>query len=70
MGKLKISEESIRRIARVVESGDFIDRIVDVYGHLSAAIVQSLPSDDQIIIGHIQDALDIIEGVYRELVQK
>lgn len=37
-----------------------------VYGHLSAALVQSIPSDDQIIIGHIRDACAIAEREMRK----
>jgi hypothetical protein len=30
--------------------------------HLRVALVQALPSDDQIIIGHIRSALEALEG--------
>lgn len=32
------------------------DDLLEIIGHLGAADVQSLPSDDQIIMGHVRDA--------------
>lgn len=32
-------------------------RLIEIYAHLQTAVVQSLPSDDQIIMGHVRDAL-------------
>jgi len=32
-------------------------RLMEIYAHLKTAVVQSLPSDDQIIMGHVRDAL-------------
>lgn len=35
-------------------------RLEDAIAHLSAALVQSIPSDDQIIMGHVRDALALL----------
>lgn len=43
---------------------DHIDRIAD---SLRAAISQSAPSDDQIILGHMREALAVAETVRREM---
>lgn len=34
----------------------------DAASHLRVALSQALPSDDQIIIGHMRDALALLEG--------
>ena len=44
-----------------------IDRLERAQGHLGAAQVQRIPSDDQIIAGHVDDARDILLDVLREL---
>jgi len=33
----------------------------EIYGHLGAAEIQSIPSDDQIIMNHVRDAKRITE---------
>ena len=33
----------------------------EIYSHLAAAISQSIPTDDQIIMGHVRDACKIAE---------
>lgn len=38
-------------------------QIEEIVGHLGAAKTQSLPSDDQIIAGHVSDALAIAKGL-------
>jgi hypothetical protein len=44
-----------------------IDRLDKAQGHLGAAQMQRIPSDDKIIGGHIDDARDILLDVLREL---
>lgn len=34
------------------------DVIAEIIAHLGAAVMQSLPSDDKIIMGHVRSALD------------
>ena len=34
----------------------------DAYGHVAAAELQSIPSDDQIIAGHVRDAAGLLKG--------
>lgn len=36
--------------------------MLEIYGHLAAAAAQSIPSDDQIIAGHIRDARDLAKA--------
>ena len=36
-----------------------------IVGHLGAALIQALPSDDQIIMGHVKDAYDLAVGLPR-----
>ena len=43
---------------------DHIDRIA---GELRTALSQSIPTDDQIIVGHMREALAIAETVQCEL---
>ena len=38
------------------------EHLFEARTHLYIALVQSLPSDDQIIIGHIRDALRLLGG--------
>lgn len=35
----------------------------EIYGHLGAAETQSIPSDDQIIMGHVRDALAMVNDL-------
>lgn len=42
-------------------------RLMEIYAHLQTAVVQSLPSDDQIIMGHVRDALALVGEALREL---
>ena len=37
--------------------------IIEIRGHLGAAVAQSIPEDDQIIMGHVRDALEITKQV-------
>lgn len=41
------------------------DELLEIYGHLGAALAQSIPSDDQIIMEHVRDAYDIIGDLLR-----
>ena len=34
----------------------------DAYGHVAAAELQSISSDDQIIAGHVRDAVGLLKG--------
>ena len=34
----------------------------DAYGHVAAAELQSIPSDDQIIAAHVRDAAGLLKG--------
>lgn len=38
------------------------DDITEALAHLGAALVQSIPSDDQIIMGHVRDAYRLLGG--------
>lgn len=40
--------------ARIITTTDEV--IVDIYGELGAALAQTIPSDDRIIMGHILEA--------------
>jgi hypothetical protein len=42
------------------------DRIEEAYGHLAGALMQAIPSDDQIIIRHMQEAHDLLRAEMRE----
>jgi len=42
------------------------DRIEEAFGHLAGALMQAIPSDDQIIIGHMRDARDLLQAELRE----
>jgi hypothetical protein len=37
----------------------------EAIAHLGAALIQSLPSDDQIIMGHVKTAHDILTVISR-----
>lgn len=43
-----------------------MDRIEEAFAHLAGALTQSIPSDDQIIIGHMRDAHDLLRAELRE----
>jgi hypothetical protein len=38
------------------------DRIREAYSHLGAALMQTAPSDDQIIMGHVRSAHELLEA--------
>ena len=40
------------------------EALLIIIGHLGAAEVQSLPSDDEIIMRHIHDALETARAAY------
>jgi len=42
-------------------------KLLEAYGHLGAALNQSIDSDDQIIIGHIRDAQSEIKSALDSL---
>lgn len=35
------------------------DKLTEIIGHLGAVLIQTIPSDDQIIIGHVRDAHEL-----------
>jgi hypothetical protein len=43
-----------------------MDRIEEAFGHLAGALMQAIPSDDQIIIQHMQEAHDLLRAELRE----
>lgn len=43
-----------------------MDRIEEAFGHLAGALMQSIPSDDQIIIGHMREAHDLLQAELRD----
>ena len=43
------------------------DDLLEIMGHLGAAKIQRVDSDDNIIAGHIDDALEIARTAYRQL---
>lgn len=42
-------------------------QLLEIMGHLGAALIQQSFSDDQIIMGHVRDANDIATKLYREI---
>jgi hypothetical protein len=42
-------------------------KLEEAIGHLGAAIVQSSPKDDQIILGHIREAHAILKKMARDM---
>ena len=40
---------------------------LEILGHLGAALCQCIPSDDQIIVGHIRDAKDLVSKLVDDL---
>ncbi len=63
------SDKGVQRIAKVVESQDEEqisipkEAITEARNHLYAAIAQSIPEDDQIIMDHVRDAYDILDSM-------
>ncbi|MFG1413428.1 hypothetical protein V5G24_20160 [Xanthobacter sp. VTT E-85241] len=45
------------------------DDLLTIIGHLGAAEIQSLPTDDQIIMDHVRDALEIARAAYFQAIQ-
>jgi len=43
-----------------------IEKLLEVYGHLGASLVQSIDSDDQIIMGHVRDAHFIVQSAIKD----
>lgn len=43
-----------------------MDRIEEAFSHLAGALMQALPSDDQIIIRHMQEAHDLLRAEIRD----
>lgn len=43
------------------------ERLLEIIGHLGAALIQRAPSDDKIIMDHVQAAFDIATRLRRDL---
>ena len=50
------SQQAVSPVPASIPSADVIAEII---GHLGAAVMQSVPSDDRIIMGHVRSALDM-----------
>ena len=46
---------------------DIETQLLEIMGHLGAALIQQAPSDDQIIMGHVREANDVATKLYREI---
>ncbi len=57
------------RVCDPVEKSDVQNKILEIIGHLGASIVQTLPSDDQIIAGHVREAYLIAKRLRKALAQ-
>lgn len=42
-------------------------QLLEIMGHLGAALIQQAPSDDKIIMDHVRDAHEIATKLYREI---
>lgn len=42
-------------------------RLLEIIGHLGAAVIQRAPSDDKIIMDHVQDAYEIALQLRRDI---
>lgn len=47
-------------------STEQLKALEEVMGHLGGALMQTVPSDDQIIIGHVRDAHELVKKLWRE----
>jgi hypothetical protein len=45
-------------------SSDVETALFEAMGHLGAAVTQSIPSDDQIIMGHVRKALEQVVAAH------
>ena len=43
------------------------EQLLEIIGHLGAAVIQRAPSDDEIIMDHVHDAYDLAVKLRREL---
>ena len=43
------------------------ERLLEIIGHLGAAVIQRARCDDEIIMDHVQDAYDLAVKLRREL---
>jgi hypothetical protein len=57
------------RVCDPVEKSDVQDKVLEIIGHLWAAIVITQPSDDQIIAGHVREAYLIAKRLRKGLAQ-
>lgn len=44
-------------------------RLLEIIGHLGAAVIQRAPSDDQIIMDHVQDAYELALKLCRDIAE-
>lgn len=44
---------------------DTLDPVYEAMSHLGAAIMQSVPEDDQLIMGHVRDAHALLSAAWR-----
>ncbi len=44
--------------------------LLQIIGHLGAAIVQSIPSDDQIVMDHVRDAHKLANDLFADRFRK
>lgn len=51
----------------IVLSAKLKNALLEIHGHLGAALVQSVPSDDQIIMKHVFDADRMVMSLLREV---
>jgi len=47
---------------------NLVKQLRDVGAHLEVSIVRSLPSDDEIIMGHVRDASELLRATIEALV--
>lgn len=43
------------------------DRLLEIIAHLGAAVIQRAPSDDKIIMDHVQDAHNLAVQLRRDI---
>lgn len=58
---------ALSRPDRAPPPADETEAILEIIGHLGAALIQTVPSDDQIIMGHVKSAHDLACQLRRRL---
>lgn len=46
------------------------EQLLEIIGHLGAALIQSVPTDDQIIMDHIRDAHEAAKTLRRQIAKE